>query len=258
MTCEQVAEQLDTYVLGGLGADKEVEIAHHISTCAHCQQALEQARKTADVLALVTAPPRSSTAWRRRIRSAIDPTPKTTRRRDSRQTMRLPGTLDLSPGALLLVMILLIAVGAIWGTIQFRNRMSGTPTAGELKQQLEDRDTLVSLVVDQSVAEYAIAATSKDVAAVARFYADPKSRQGGLVAWNLPGLPAGQTYQVWLVDAVGAYTSGGTFQVGQDSAGSILVRSRLPLGSYRSLEVTIEPAGGSRNPSGPRVLKGTF
>ena len=259
MTCEQVAEQLDMYALGGLDADKEADIARHIATCVHCQQALDHARRTADVLALVTESPRPSGAWKRRIQSAIQPVPRATRPGDPLQAMRLPGLLELSPASLTIIMVLLVAVGVVWGATQVRNRLDEERgTAAALKAQLEDRDTLVSLVTDRSVIEYAIPAARKDIAAVARFYADPQSHQGGLVVWNLPGLPAGKRYQVWLIDAAGAQTSAGAFQVGQDGSGSLVVHTSQPLGSYRSLDVTIEPAGGSRRPTGQRVLTGTF
>lgn len=259
MTCEQVAEQLDMYALGDLDADKEADIARHIATCAHCQLALDHARRTADVIALVTESPRPSAAWKRRIWSADQPVPPLTHPREPLQAMRLPAILEVSPAALTIIMVLLVAIGVAWGVIQVRDRPDeDRGTAATLQAQLEDRDTLVSLVTDRSVVEYAISAAGKDVAAVARFYANPQSHQGGLVVWNLPGLPAGKLYQVWLIDAAGANTSGGAFRVGQDGSGSLVVRSSLPLGSYRSLDVTIEPAGGSRKPSGPRVLTGAF
>jgi anti-sigma-K factor RskA len=258
MTCEQVTAQLDSYVLGGLDRNKEAEIARHIFTCRRCQRALENAHKTADLLALVTPSHGPASAWKWRIRNAMRPIPNTTRQRASLQPARLPGTLDLSPGAVFAVMIALVTIGAMWAVIQFRDRPSGDGKTDTLKAQSQDRDTLVSLVNDRSVTEHTIRAASDEIAAIAHFYANPQSHQGGLVVMNLPALPAKQTYQVWLIDANGAFTSAGMLHIGEDSAGSVVVRSRLPLGSYRSLDVTIEPAGGSRRPSGPRVLTGSF
>ena len=131
-------------------------------------------------------------------------------------------------------------------------------TASLLQAQLDDKNALVALMTDQKVTEYTMAGANLAVSAVARFYADAQSHVGGLIVWNLPPSPPGTVYQVWLIDASGAYSSAGAFRVGSNGSSELLVRAQQTLGSYRSLVVSIEPGRGNRQPKGRHVLSVSF
>jgi anti-sigma-K factor RskA len=68
---------------------------------------------------------------------------------------------------------------------------------------------------------------------------------------HLEPLGPDQQYQLWLIKD--GRISGGVFDVGDDGYGSLTVRAPDPLDSY-TFGVTVEPAGGSPGPTGPRVL----
>ena len=74
---------------------------------------------------------------------------------------------------------------------------------------------------------------------------------------SLKGLPpasAGQTYQLWW-DADAGMVSGGTFEVAPGGVAE-LASATMPRGT-RAVVVTVEPAGGSPQPSGPLMLAGS-
>jgi anti-sigma-K factor RskA len=75
-----------------------------------------------------------------------------------------------------------------------------------------------------------------------------------LVVHNLPALERGKIYQLWLVDAKGERTSGGTFTLDEERYGWLVVRLTRPLTEFMSMGITVEPAGGSPEPTGPRVM----
>ncbi len=77
---------------------------------------------------------------------------------------------------------------------------------------------------------------------------------GTLVVDHLPALEEGQEYQLWL-EYEGERTSGGVFSVGKDGYGALWVKAPLPLAAYQAFGITVEPAGGSPQPTGPRVLR---
>jgi anti-sigma-K factor RskA len=77
-----------------------------------------------------------------------------------------------------------------------------------------------------------------------------------LVAQGLPDLPAGQIYQVWLVRG-DQQSSGGTFETHNGKTWTF-VQGSEPITSYDAMFVTVEPAGGSAWPAGPRVMSGTL
>jgi anti-sigma-K factor RskA len=80
-------------------------------------------------------------------------------------------------------------------------------------------------------------------------------RNGALVVDRLPPLPEGQEYQVWLRHA-GQETSGGVFSTDESGYRGLRLEAPLSLYEYSDLGITVEPAGGSLQPTGALVLGG--
>jgi anti-sigma-K factor RskA len=82
------------------------------------------------------------------------------------------------------------------------------------------------------------------------------SLDGRRVTFSVVGLPvlsSDRQYQLWLIQD-GVRTSGAVFSVDQLGCGIYALTTPRPLRSYSGFGVTIEPAGGSNGPTGPRVL----
>jgi anti-sigma-K factor RskA len=78
---------------------------------------------------------------------------------------------------------------------------------------------------------------------------------GTLVVEDAPLLDAEHQYQLWLIRD-GKRTSGGVFSVDQAGYGTLQVSANMPLESFPTFGVTIEPTGGSPGPTGKKVLGG--
>lgn len=78
---------------------------------------------------------------------------------------------------------------------------------------------------------------------------------GALVVDGLPPLGEQQQYQLWLIKD-GQRTSGAVFSTDENSYGGTRIRAPLSLLEYSSVGITIEPFGGSPQPTGERVLGG--
>lgn len=78
---------------------------------------------------------------------------------------------------------------------------------------------------------------------------------GSLAVTHAPLLEADQQYQIWLIKD-GIRTSGGVFSVNETGYGNLLVSADQPLDSFQSFGITIEPLGGSPQPTGDKVLGG--
>jgi len=76
-----------------------------------------------------------------------------------------------------------------------------------------------------------------------------------LMAQNLPDLDKDHQYQLWLIRD-GQRTSGGVFSLSDANEGRLQVFAPGSLLFYDSFGVTIEPAGGSPDPTGEKVLGG--
>jgi len=78
---------------------------------------------------------------------------------------------------------------------------------------------------------------------------------GALVVDGLPPLENGQQYQLWLVRD-GQRTSGAVFSTDERSYGGTRIRAPGSLLKYSAVDITIEPTGGSPQPTGAVVLGG--
>ena len=92
--------------------------------------------------------------------------------------------------------------------------------------------------------------------AAAKAFLDPENRRLFLYVYNLPPPPPGRTYQLWLIVG-GSPVSMGTFGVEPDGRGRLDTASIPPFEGEVTVAVTVEPAGGVPQPTGPMVLVGS-
>ncbi|MDX1996046.1 MAG: anti-sigma factor [bacterium] len=78
---------------------------------------------------------------------------------------------------------------------------------------------------------------------------------GAVVVNGLPALENEQTYQLWLVRD-GHSLSLGTFEVDPNGAGTLIFRASERIEDFSHIGVSIEPRGGSTNPTTPHLVIG--
>lgn len=78
---------------------------------------------------------------------------------------------------------------------------------------------------------------------------------GALIVDGLPPLGESQQYQLWLIRN-GQRTSGAIFSTDEKNYGGTRIRVPGSLLEYTAVDITIEPSGGSSQPTGARVLGG--
>jgi anti-sigma-K factor RskA len=132
--------------------------------------------------------------------------------------------------------------------------------AADAAQSASGARTAVAVLTAPDVARIDLAgqAPAAPQAAARAFW----SRSRGMVftASNLPPLPAGRVYQLWVVTAqpapLGAVSAG---LLTPDAQGSVTATFTTPpdIPQPVALAVTIEPAGGVPAPTGDRYLIGT-
>lgn len=83
--------------------------------------------------------------------------------------------------------------------------------------------------------------------------ADPKEQTAVLIVAGLPKLEANKTYQVWLING-GKPVSAGLLTVDENGQGVVIVTSSESISSFKSLGISVEPQGGSPQPTGDIVV----
>mgnify|MGYP003600205527 CR=1 FL=1 len=131
------------------------------------------------------------------------------------------------------------------GAVQVQNE--------ELRGQLQARDDqLASLLAPGAITVALGDLTGEHPDAHGALTIDPSSGEGVLSVANLPPLSADQTYQAWLI-VEGTPVSMGTFQVDASGAASHSISDARP-GAFDAVGVSIEPAGGSEQPTPDQII----
>lgn len=271
MDHDEPCGQAAGHVLGTLSPDERAEFLAHVSECADCAAAVFSLAPVVAALAY-EAPPADPPEGARdrllaRIRSGNVSQPlKATAIADAGLKPRV--TFSQRPW-LVAAASLAVAVGVGTYSVGLRDRV------GTLEQQLRDigarsdererqldaarqaaaeAQTFVVVLAASDLVRVELAGQRLAPQASARAF---WSRSGGLIftASNLPPLPGGRTYQLWIVTP-GAPVSAGLLKPGEKGEVHGVFATPRDVTTLAAIAVTIEPEGGVSAPTGEKYLIG--
>ncbi len=129
--------------------------------------------------------------------------------------------------------------------------LQGQNTA--LSQSLVDQGWLVSYLLDDEVDKFSIAGTEGSPGSSGQLLLRENGADGILLVSDLSPLAADQTYQFWAINSETAVDAG-LFTIGEDGIGILRVDLDEPIENFEAIGVSIEPAGGSSEPTGEIVM----
>jgi anti-sigma-K factor RskA len=259
----QLAELASIEALGALDAPDRARLALHLRAgCADCAEALRAGRSVAAALALLTTPLPAPVALRERVLGALGGGPAPVPERSApRQAPRRRGPIRLAAAAAAAGVLALAGTRA-YDTLE---RERGLRHEAELALARADaeraaavgeRERLVALVetVGAPAARAVALAGAEGVpAARGRAFVEPVGQRIVLLVYDLPPPPPGRTYQLWTIEG-GKPASAGTFATSDAGRARHAIATHERLGDALFLAVTVEPAGGVPQPTGPIVM----
>lgn len=249
MDCELFAELGPALALDALDEPERAVLEEHARRCPTCARELRAWREVAAQLALAAPqrePPASLGA--RILAQAHADLASSTSTPPRGWWQRLQ---RWSPAVAAAALATAIAA-LVWGaTLQAQ--------LAETRQQLEwartSYWTIARVLASPEAEVYELQPTEAAPGAVGKVWVDPVSGQGMMMARNLPPPPPGRTYQVWLVND-GQRVSSGFLRANEEGIYYTVLQAPGRLTDYQRIGVTLEPAGGSSGPTGPRVIGG--
>lgn len=273
---------LAAQALGALDEAEARDLMAHVEACAECRAELESWLDTTAALAYAAPSVEPRAELRNRILDSIRAEPpakstggvKTASESIGSQTgesspagsnvvsfvkpERRAWSRALRIGALaasLVFVALVIALVLLWqrySTMQQEvARLGGqlNQTQSELRRE---RDA-IKLVTAPDAQMATLAGTEMAANAHAKFVFDRQTGRAMLMADNLPPAPAGKTYQLWYI-AGGKPMPGHVFT--PDAAGRAEMHDQVPVEARNAavFAVTLEPSGGTKEPTGPKYL----
>jgi anti-sigma-K factor RskA len=235
-------ENLPAYALGALDPEELAALEVHLQTCQSCRAELAKYRTMSDNLLMAVPPRPPSAALRKRLQSRLPSAQKQSR---PRFAWSFP---QLAMGAALTLLLFM----SVFSFAQMRAIQS---QQASLQQQLKTSQFALSMLAYPGTRSLPIIAANFSGSVLV----DTEHTTAAVITWRLPELPSDQTYQVWLIEPDGHRVSAGVFRPQVNSTYTTQpIFSKQPLTKFVGIGVTVEPAGGSDQPTGPRVFKVDF
>jgi len=230
-----VSDLLPAYALGSLDADEASHVEEHLLSCWICRNESNAFQTVAEQLSLATPAASPSPDLKDRLLQRV----QTARPQQPvlAQAARRSWPERLLPVWGLASLGLIIALAAfnlsLW---QRLNQLEFVTAPGGMR------------AIPLNGTDEASGATGFVLVAA-------DGRNGALVVDGLPPLDADRQYQLWLIRD-GHRTSGAVFSTDEESYGGMRIKVAGSLLEYSAVGITIEPAGGSPQPTGVKVLGG--
>jgi anti-sigma factor RsiW len=229
-----VLELLPAFALGSLDEAEARQVAEHLAGCHMCRTELSGFQKVANQLGFATPEAFPSADLKRRFTERIQEIKST---HPKRERSWVPGRFLPIGGmiGLLLLFVLLASNLLLWQRLNNLEMLTGPLGMRAITlQNTEEAPKSSGFVIISSDGD-----------------------NGVLVVDELPQLDAQYEYQVWL-ERNGNLTSGAVFAVDESGYRGLRIEAPETLLVYSSVRVTIEPAGGSAQPTGDTVLDGSL
>jgi anti-sigma-K factor RskA len=252
-------EDFDLHALGVLEGDEKQAIETHVAWCEACAQKLAEARGRVALLAL-SAPavaPAAAVKSRllRQVRESATAEPPA---RAAREPARTGGFFGRWWAAVLVPVGAALAIASVllWNENQRLDQQLANLRVDveQQRQQLQQAREVADLVTSRDTMVVPLAPQPGMPKGAAHVMYNEKM---GMLMYEgeLDPAPADKSYQLWVMPARGNPISAGVFTPGSDKSSHFMMK--LPEGvTPKAFAVTLEPAGGRSQPTGPKVLVG--
>lgn len=258
MTPEEREELCALYVLGALEPEEMASVDERLQAGdAEVVREVDAFRATVDLLPHALSPVPPAPAVRARLMTRLQeaqPVPDVPRVAPVRRTLRdrLKMPLVWLPAAAAVVLALLLGRQT---AVSHRQIAELETKVNHFRQIAAEHDRLVSMLSLPNVHIVMLSGTEQAAQASARLLWDTQQGEWTVITHELPPLPPGKVYQLWFLTPERPLPSD-TFR--PDSHGRGVVQTKLPSGAITlaGAAVSLEPEGGSTQPTGSIVLMG--
>ena len=250
---EHIEDLFPFYAMGSVTEEEQAAVEAYVKANPEAQARLEAAMAIGDDLAFMADPispspsvKRETLAYARR-RPHVTAVPAPTVPHSRRQGFWSRMTWPIFAGLATVTAVLLF----IWALSLQASNTELEKQVATLQQTLVEREAILTLLAAGE--GIAIAGTEHQPEAAGQLVVAPNGVTAVLAVANLTHLSPEQTYQLWLIGDDGP-VSVGLFTVDPVGLGTLAVEADSAVYDYQAIGVSIEPAGGSPQPTGDIVM----
>jgi len=234
-----VLELLPAYALDGLDEAEKRHVDEHLTGCFFCRAELRAYQDVTGQIAFLAPEALPAPDLHSRLADRIQGLKPTRPSPSHQQPSRPPLIRRLMPIGAIMGLVLIVALA-------LSNLL--------LWQRLNHLEVLAGPLGMKAVT---LQNTQEAPQASAFVIISSDGENGVLVVDELPELEAGREYQLWLVRDQETI-SGAVFSVDETGYRGLRIEAPELLLNYSAVRVTIEPEGGSLQPTGAEVLNGSL
>jgi len=241
------------YALDALDPAEQAAFEEHLKTCESCQAEVKELRATAGLLGVAAAetPPAS---LKERVMAEVDRTrqdppfvehssPPVVAESEGAEVVALPPRRTTRIFQVAAAVMTVIALGlGIWGVANHNRADDATTNYASVQTVLTAPDAVVTRgnLSGSGTSGTATVVSSKSVG------------KSVFLGANLSTPPSGKTYQLWYMDSAGKARPAGFVEPGSHNAAAQVLDGSI--GDATLVGVTVEPSGGSAQPTTEPVL----
>ena len=255
------------YVFGRLNPGNRKQFEAHLETgCEQCKRELSELYEATALLPLLLKQEAPPSGLRQRLLSRLSSKrsepPRGAKPTPQRGTAEAPVTkapahswylyASVVMGALIIMSLLFFLSDQLRTTGELQKKLA------DLQAQAQQKQDILGILQTQKVEMLQLVGVEAGSGAFGRIFWEPENRHAVIQAVNLPAQPADKQYELWLMKDK-KYLRGGEFNVTKEKSNVFAVMT-LPVGEKQEIEgfaVTLEPRGGSTQPSGVIQLRGS-
>ena len=257
---DKFEELLTFYALGALTEEERAQVEAYVASDPEAKRRLDEMIRTAAALPFAAAPVQTSQDLKRRVMDRINADAQ--RRFASPQPadiwtrfldLLLPRAGNWAPHAIAVLSLIAALVTGTWG-LTLRGQYASLQTEiTALRQELALQREVIAKVASPNSQAFALAGTEHQPAAHGQLIADTQTGSALLLVSGLAQLETGNTYEFWLIEG-STPVPAGLFTVDEEGNGILQVSQNVTPGALNAIGVSIEPEGGSLQPTGNIVM----
>ena len=254
-THEQFADDLALYALGELAGAERQELEEHLHTCAACRRELQALRGDLGLLGLSSSGPQPPGRAKERLMRSIAAEPP-----------RVSEAAPLGPrrslwwawAATFAAVAMFVAVLGMWRSNQRMNDLLAELTNRNQDQsvQLDRLNEELRLLQSPDAVHVSLNPMKSPRQPSGTAIFSPSQKRMLFMASNLPQVPEGKAYELWIIPMQGAPMPAGVFRP-DEHGNAMMMDHPMPEGVIaKAFAITVENAEGSDKPTSPIMLMG--
>lgn len=257
-THEQFADELALYALNELHGDELQEFEQHLESCASCRRELQAMRSNLGLLGLSAVGPRPPARSKERLMRAVAAEP---RGGAAPAAVPIAGRknfwLAWIPAAIALAVIV-FAISLRQSNQSLHDQLAELRNRyNDQKVQLAQAQENMRLMLAPDAVHVSLTPPKSGKQPNATAIVSPSQNRMTLMASNLPPVPPGKAYELWIIPPQGAPVNAGVFKP-DEHGNAMMLDHPLPAVQMKTFALTIEDEAGSDKPTTPIVIAGTI